>query len=52
MHGILIDYEGFLRKGSPWRFWGGQSLCRSLAGGGGAVSQREKSFVKSSVYSY
>ena len=33
LYGILIDYEGFLRKGSPWRFWGGQSLCRSLVGG-------------------
>ena len=40
LYGILIDYEGFLRKGSPWRFWGGQSLCRSLVGGELSLSGR------------
>ena len=40
LYGILIDYEGVLRKGSPWRFWGGQSLCRSLVGGELSLSGR------------
>ena len=31
-----------MRKGSPWRFWGGQSLFRSLEGEGSCLSAGEE----------